>query len=1192
MIAWFKTLLARRAHTRAGALCRARQWPSAEAEYLKAIRLTSAASARGVAKARQVAGEAHLGLGRLYLHLSQPARSLNEFNLACSMLPGNWVPLYYRGCGQGWSGNYAKAEEDFTAALSINGAEARIYVQRGHARFKSWRLEQALFDYLEAQRRGGLEGKDRLALAALRMCRGEFSEAEQLLRPLAEKDYSTACLWLGGALELQDKWGDAAAAYERATRVEGARSQAYARLGVVYVRLRQYERAAAWLEKALGQRQETDPVLFCYGWVCYRLGRFRPCIHAWEQLRRRHPKQQRLDDCLQKAVYAAGCERERAGDYDAAIRLWDNYCYGGRDDTLLARPLAELHLRAAAAILKRQGTHSFDKVGEHLKAACKIAPDDSRFRFYLALVTALGGDLRRASELLKAALALDPQDRRLQYHLALLAGEQGDHAAAAATLQSISTQNGSGPWPRRAAESLAALYVVQERWPEATDTLLSCADRHGTPSPNFDAAQAGEADGPDYYELMAACLAHTGRLEDLLRLPAEQQAVSYWQALGCAQQRCFEQAVAKLRGVLKRQPDHQLARQALATVYKELFLRRAVGAEWASAVKALDQARRDRLAANHNPHSSSEADTATLEALAFILSGRRQDAMRALEEAFRSNPASGAVAHSLGLVSYYTAHSAERDEDFKAASQAWRRVIAAWAVILHDETFWEGLRLDAQKRYEAGVSVQDVTALREEIKRHLIKIFSARPVEDASDAPARRAKGWQSHEGLLHQEIRAASALQEAGGFTLSGVKDKKLVCGPLMIQLLGCQVEFGRFVASLQTQTPNSVPEIYEVLQELLGPGFKRPDDRRAGSPQRQRLMRYFSQLGTAQALLELSRPLEALEALADAACRRCRGSKRRDGARKGAPRYQIKVCADDCPQFELLNSGYAGTRLKGARLTQDAVELAIDAHLTVAQSAITAAAMNKKTACAHWSEALERAKVLGEEAGQETQRRIVAAAAGRGQVLCAAKRWDEAVNLLEQARGICRGRHQQEMTGWLAEALNGRGVVAANSKPPRWEEAVESLRRAVSLSPHTIRPRINLCRSLFGWGMQHLEEGRESAAIRLLEEIIERVTEVGSIGANHATLRQCFEDACANLSMLHNKRGVIWAEAEMWPTAIAEIEAALNFAPGNALVERNFKQICRDYAIILFSDGRAAEGMQVLEKLRRRFPNDQFLL
>jgi tetratricopeptide (TPR) repeat protein len=469
---WLTIMIAKRALNRGEALSKRGHYESAEQQYKKAIRWVENAAERGVADAQRVAGYAYLGAGRVYLKVGQVADAVSNLNYACNMLPESSEALYWRGCAYGWSGNYPKAEESFTAALALVPAEASIYLQRGHARFKGGRLDEALADYLQVQRLGALQGIDSLALAVLYLHKGEYTNAERLLRTLVKQECLDAYLLLGYALEKQEKWADAVNVYEKAAGIKEVASEACERLGVVYTKLQQYEQACSWLEQAARQGRETDTVLFYYGWACYQLRRFEQCINIWTRLSQRYPQRQRLKALVQKAKYAWGCDLVRAGNYKVAIPLWTDYYSGRESDERLTQALAELHLRAAAQALEEAGSDGLDRVKEHIKKGRELAPDDNRFPFYLALLAMLDGDFEQARLLLREAIALDPQALRLRYYLALCAWENRDLNQAEEELKTVIAMDSGNLWGHRATESLVALYIEQGRWSEAADILL------------------------------------------------------------------------------------------------------------------------------------------------------------------------------------------------------------------------------------------------------------------------------------------------------------------------------------------------------------------------------------------------------------------------------------------------------------------------------------------------------------------------------------------------------------------------------------------------------------------------------------------------------------------------------------------------------------------------------------------------
>jgi tetratricopeptide (TPR) repeat protein len=670
-----------------------------------------------------------------------------------------------------------------------------------------------------------------------------------------------------------------------------------------------------------------------------------------------------------------------------------------------------------------------------------------------------------------------------------------------------------------------------------------------------------------------ACLLHAGRLAELENLSSKNMGAGYWQALAYAHQGLFDKAVATLRRVLIQNPEHEQAKEALAVLLKQIAVRKASEGDWQTAADALKEMKAVQLPEGVRQSLFLDVDTYLVEALIFLLAGERWEVISLLEEALRQNPRNGVVAHSLGLASYHTTRMLQEQGRWREAEYFWQRAVAAWVMILNDDAFWEAWRQQARKRYQEEVVTQDIASLRKKIEEHFI-IHEDR-------------EGW--HEQLFQRELKAAVALKELGGFPLPGMANEKLVCGPLMIQVLGLHKEFGQFVSELQVQEEAPIQNVIEFLHILFGKELEHPAERLPDLEQKKRLMRYFSRLGITQALLDLSRPQEALEALSYAACERCREAAMSRQPSGLSQQKQLVVCSEACEDFDYYNPGYAMLPDKGVRFREDAIELAIEAHLSLAQSEITIIPMDIQAACNNWREAITLSKELGSEASEQTQRRIVEMTLGRVQVLERGGKLDEAISLLERAEGICDDRFDRDLVGRLAELLTDRGVKAGNEKPPRCEEAVRDLRRAVALNPYAARPRVNLCIALRMWAAQCYSEGREDEAIERLKEAVRQAKEGTTVIPNYPELQQQMGQAQSELSILYNSRGVHKAEGEDWEGALNDIEMALDLDPNNIVAEENLCRVYNAYGVSLANKGQFEQAIKVLERGLRHCPDDE---
>lgn len=697
-------------------------------------------------------------------------------------------------------------------------------------------------------------------------------------------------------------------------------------------------------------------------------------------------------------------------------------------------------------------------------------------------------------------------------------------------------------------------------------------------------------------DLLAACLLKAGRVEELCRLSSADADVCYWQGLAYAHQELPDRAVAKLRKALALQPDHERAQVALTTVSEQVFLDQIAKQGWLLGGNGHSAAR--SVSFVEATAHEAEDDTKLIKTAVSLLAGQREEAVHVLENALNRDPNDSTVLHSMGLASYYAARVLSKEDRARDADHFWRRAVAAWVALLNEETFWEVWQVQIEERYEVEIGPQDMSLFRKHLEDSLSRLLlhMSNSVSEI-DRPGQNnhqnshvRKG--EYERLLHREMKAAASLRQVGGFAVPGDNSKKLICGPLMIQLLGWETEFGQFIAELPVREHDVSEELLDLLDSLLNEEWEHFEE--GLSPrlaQKRKLKRYFSQLGMAQAMLDLSRPEEALEALNDISCEVCRSDSQYRQSPSTFGENQIISCAADCPNFDHANSSYAGSVDKEFSLTLDATELAIEAHLAAAQLTLTAAEMNVETACIRWKQATKMASQLGAEYFENTQRQIVNAALGRSAALHGDNRLDEAIALLEQAEHIGRHRHREELRSRLGELLTNRGIKAGNNEPPNWSAAARDLRRAVDLNPHAVRPRISLCIVLNSWAGQELDRDNEHTAITLLEEVVNCVNKAGSANANHPNLQRELDDANEVLSMIYNMRGVRLADEKNWTAAIRALDSAIKFAPRAEIVQRNLKQIYRNYAFDFLECGQPMECIQVLRTALSRFPNDQTL-
>lgn len=514
-----------------------------------------------------------------------------------------------------------------------------------------------------------------------------------------------------------------------------------------------------------------------------------------------------------------------------------------------------------------------------------------------------------------------------------------------------------------------------------------------------------------------------------------------------------------------------------------------------------------------------------LRAVVLAMSGRREAAAELLADCVRRAPTDPELNHLYAVVllnALRAGGSGDTDDaDGAAAGPAadlGERCAAAWAALLHDDTFWERFRTDAERRYATEVPTTLLGQLREDA-RDLVTSLLPEPEPEPDDGPraggapprgdtadhartnpgtdaptstspetpgspdARTGTGTSapahtdtdagtgagtgagSVSAVLRSECGGAEALAAVGGFPVPG--GGVLVCGPLRLVELGLEREFGAFVAAL--------------------------DDASAG----RRLRQAFSRLGAVQ-----GSPGGVAAPRVDLRCVPCRVSEAGSPAR-GADGREVPdgplVCAAGCGHFARANPGYAGWPDGARLLAGDALALALDTLLDEGRAALSAAEPDARAAWHSWRRAFVLSRALGRY--RETQRAVVELALGSATALRGARRADVAVAVLEAAYAIVGANDRDRLEGRLALALTDRGIASANAVlaggaqalraagPERLEPAVADLGRAVTLNPHLYRAQLSLGRLLHVLAVQRRRAGSARAGVRTLREAVARL-------------------------------------------------------------------------------------------------------
>lgn len=809
--------------------------------------------------------------------------------------------------------------------------------------------------------------------------------------------------------KLKHAWED----YKKAEELGAGANVAagYECLGLIYARQGKHEYSSRLLTRAKQLGRYTDALLFQLGWSSYCLGQLTKCIDYWQELAEYYPRRAWLKDYLSKAKYLLAVRYAAENNWGAVVDALTEYLKTNPHQEL-EYVLAEMHFRLAANLL-RKPAYRIREARVNLEQVRRLAPQDHRALHYLALLAAKAGETTTAIKMMRQAAAKGDHEPCLTYELALLLCQSGNRAEGLSLLHKLSEKTEGSEWTERARLALGALYLSEERWDEAADTLRPQEESNVS-------STSSERDG-----LLAASLLHAGRLEELLSVKSDDEQVLYYQACGLVDAGRIVEAIDILRRALRAERGTEAARHLLANALCVAAGHRASAGDWKEAAATI------REAISFEPEwlESLEWDTDLVNAFAliFLRAGERAEARRLWERLQHLEPVS--TAHFLLIAAFWEATRDRVPDQTTSAFDAWRRVIRNAAMLLHDEVFWEDWAGLCQERFGSKIERQVVSGLQDRLGLYLRTLL-----------PITTPLGVE-----LRSELEAARTLKQAGGLATSASSGQTIICGYQMIQSLRYEQELGQFIRALVDEEAQAVNAI-KTLEQLLHRYYDTPPPQ--GSPETEhirKLLRYFSSLRGAQVLLDSGHPRKALEALKHVCCQRCARIPFRESY--GAE-WIPRVCVESCRSFNADNPAYSKLGNRGNRLRRDAIDLAIEAYLGLADSYLTTIPMNLEEASNHWEQALNLSDVAGVET--QTQRALVERASGRLPALLKLDQFDEAIELLESVLDLCDETFQGELGGQLAEILNYRGVQALKKSLPEWEAALCDFRRAVELNPY----------------------------------------------------------------------------------------------------------------------------------------------
>ncbi|TCO62174.1 hypothetical protein [Actinocrispum wychmicini] len=523
--------------------------------------------------------------------------------------------------------------------------------------------------------------------------------------------------------------------------------------------------------------------------------------------------------------------------------------------------------------------------------------------------------------------------------------------------------------------------------------------------------------------------------------------------------------------------------------------------------------------------------TDVLTAVRCLNRGQRDRAMRLLTRSYAEDPADFRITHALALMSLWQLVSG------RAGTVAdWRLCLGLWANLLAEPRFWTWFATEAGHRYRAAVPAGHVDAAREKLEQWLSQTVARCAGDDLAVA--------------LALEVRAAKLVAVRGGVS-APTAHRPIPCGPMLIRHLALDEECHRLTAGLLAS-----------LDE-----------------QTRRAAMYFSRLGMAVVHLDRDAPTAALACLAEVWCADCERHAGRLGA---APR----LCREGCPSFAELNPAYARVNAGQMRFLVAACTLTVEAHLRIAETALSSMDLDVPTAREHW-----RAAVELPGSAELVRQHVTGFALPRVRFLQRSRRRDDAIAVLQALPLDVEAAGDEvfgEATRSLGQLLAARGVEFASRTPPEFARAQADLRQAVKLCPTSWNACRNLVVVLQNAAGLVIDKQRPLgtdfySATTLLTEAREHVTAFPG-GGKREEVDVLLRSISRALGMTWNAQAVRAHERGDHDEALRIIDRALAELPGDSTVLHNRRVISDTMRLPQLSDSLGDIDLSELTRLLGR--------
>jgi tetratricopeptide (TPR) repeat protein len=657
--------------------------------------------------------------------------------------------LYYYGCALAVNKEYQKAFAVFSKVISGGNSryKSMSYLQCANIYYVNGKTAEAESTYEKAV---AADPENTNALFTLGKFHFNSGNTEKLSALISGHPEGGPARFLGGLLlEREGRLDEALEYYAAAINDDSVYVMCNVRMGIVYCRRGDFQKAFKYLKKADDTGRSDRNALYYFGLAAFRIKEYESAIDAWSQLAALHPDDAAegrvldaapiksgpppaslLEKDLSAAYYLSTRRLMEEEEFERAINRWKTYMErishteraSGADAAEAI--LAELYFRAALTQLRLARAGDFLKADRYMTAAAALKGSDIH-PYYAALFAMKKGDFAGCQTRL-SALDNFPDKARTKYHAALAllrSGKADETAKAEGLLREAAALPEHGRYWTLCQWALANQLITGGDIDGAIALLSELFVPHGekgpTPASAVEDLPLGEISPAAQ---LAACFVLSGRtslpqdIAGLIAIRPNDYNVRYFSALAMALDQRIQDALAEINLVLGKNSDHILGSRLAFKLYTHMARQKVSEGKVEEVKDILDTAQ--KFAHHDAGQLQSMTEFKSDPLLGYLRTAKRAEVAVKWNEAFRKNPTNVKLLHNLALLYYWwTTSPADAAEDL------WPRSLCYWVFLENSDDFWAEWAKERALTYKTKIPDKEVQFMRKTIIDEKIRPF-------------------------------------------------------------------------------------------------------------------------------------------------------------------------------------------------------------------------------------------------------------------------------------------------------------------------------------------------------------------------------------------------------------------------------------------------------------------------------------